>query len=102
MAGGELAQDAIEEIGAGQDGDGGEDCSGVPAGGGQGGAGASGEAVDKGPAGQRLGVRDLRGQDAGGFEGQAGGEFDAFVARQLRPSPAMTSRTASSARSGVG
>lgn len=66
-------------------GDGGEDGSGVPAGGGQGGAGAGGEVLDEGPAGQGLGVGDLRSQHACGFPGQTGGEIGTFVAGQLAP-----------------
>lgn len=43
---------------------------------------AVGEILDEAPAGERLGVGDLVGEDGGGLGGQAGGEFDAFVARQ--------------------
>ncbi|TVZ78325.1 hypothetical protein FB157_13518 [Streptomyces sp. BK340] len=83
VAGGELAQDAGQQVGAGVGRDGGEDGSGVPAGGGQGGAGAGGEVLDEGPAAQRLSAGDLGGEDARGFDGEAGGQFDAFVAGQL-------------------
>ncbi len=76
-------QDAGEQFGAGQGCDGGQDGAGVPAGDGHGGAGPGRKVFDERPARQGLGVGDLFGQEACGFQGQAGGQFDAFIARQL-------------------
>lgn len=84
VAGRELLQDAGEEVGAGKGGHGGKHGPRVPAGGSEGGVRTCGEVLDEGPAGQ-LTVRNLRREDAGGLEGEAGGEFHAFVAHQLAP-----------------
>src|SRR4051812_36674657 len=83
VSGRELGQDAVQEVGAGQTADDGQDGSGVPAGGRGGGARAGGQVLDEAPAGERLVRRNLAGEVEGGLYGQTGSEFDAFVAGEL-------------------
>ncbi|MGC0407150.1 NAD(P)-dependent dehydrogenase (short-subunit alcohol dehydrogenase family) [Streptomyces sp. SAI-163] len=80
VAGGQLGEDAVEQGRSGETADDAQDRADVPACGGQGAAGAGGEVPDEGPAGHRVGSRDLGGEDPRRLAGETRRQLDAFLA----------------------